>query len=135
MESLLSFSNLMILLRVKNVKQTFHILLSNNLPVTILMKHKLILRYLCCLCLIIKEFHGYLNFHIVPVLCKDRVYQFRIQIVPADRFNHIPRYIVGKLFFCCCWVQLKECFQKCGSVIDRISVYACVCFWCLRLIV
>lgn len=36
-ESLLSFSNLMILLRAKNVKQTFHVLLSYNLPVAILM--------------------------------------------------------------------------------------------------
>ena len=29
----------------------------------------------------------------------------------------------------------KECFQKSGSVIYRISVHACVCFWCLWLIV
>ena len=106
-----------------------------NLPVTIFTENKLILRYLRRLCLIIKEFHSYFHFHIVPVLCKDRVYQFRIKVVPADRLKHISRYIVGKFFFCGCRVQLKECFQKCGSVIYRISVYACVCFWCLRLIV
>ena len=78
---------------------------------------------------------AYLDFHIVPVLCKDRVYQFRIKIVPADRFKHISRYIIGKLFFRSCRVELKECFQKCGSVIHGISVYTCVCFWCLWLIV
>ena len=27
---------------------------------------------------------------------RDRVYQFRIKIVPADRFKHISRYIIGK---------------------------------------
>ena len=69
--------------------------LSYNLPVAILMQYKLILRNLRCFCLIIKEFHSNLDFHIVPVLCKYGVYQFRVEIVPADRFKHISRYIVG----------------------------------------
>ena len=74
------------------------------------MQYKLILRYLRCLCLIIKEFHSYLDFHIVSVLCKYWVYQFRIKIVPADRFKYISRYIISKLFFCGCLVQLKQSF-------------------------
>ena len=109
--------------------------LSYNLPVTILIQHKLVLRNLRLLYLIIKEFHSYFDFHIFPVRCKDRIYQFRIKVVPADRLKHIPRYIVGKFFFCGYWIELKKCFQKCGSVVYGISVCACICFWCLRLIV
>lgn len=51
-------------------------------------------------------------------------------IYPNSSFSNIATIV-----FVGCWVELKECFQKCDSVVYRISVYACVCFWCLWLIV
>lgn len=47
------------------------------------MERQLILRYLCCLCLIVNELHGNLDFLIVPVLCKYGIDKLGVEIVPV----------------------------------------------------
>ena len=66
------------------------------------MKCQLLLRYLCCLYLIINEFHRNVHFHVVAV---NREYR------------------IDKLLVHCNRVQLEECFQKRRSVIDCVCVH------------
>ena len=73
--------------------------------------------------LVIQILYGHADFEVVAVFGKDRVYQFRKYIVAGYRSNHTAFDIVGKFLFRSCRIELKECFQESGSVLNCVGTF------------
>ena len=84
--------------------------------------------------LVIQILYGHADFEVVAVFGKDRVYQFRKYIVAGYRSNHTVFDIVGKFLFRSCRIELKECFQESGSVLNCVGTDTDIGFLCFRFI-
>ena len=89
---------------------------------------------MCHFRLVIQILHRHTDLEVIAVFGKDRVYQFRKYIVAGNRSKYTVFDVIGKFFFRSCRIQLKECFQESGSVLNCVRANTDIGFLYFRLI-
>ena len=80
------------------------------------------------------EFVALTKEEVETMIAKAALYQFRKYIVAGYRSKHTVFDIVGNFLFRSCRIELKECFQESGSVLNCVVADTDIGFLCFRFI-